>query len=102
MSLYYAFSAQGETWNTTDNARDSNEFGLAPSWTYSNASASLRWPNDLSLTLRVDNAFDEDTHSYRNNSIRNYSGAFPTETRDRLNRNEGRPRTVWLSLYKGF
>ena len=102
LSLYYDFSYQDETWNTTGNARDNDETGLAPSWTHSNLSVGLDLPNDLGVTIRVNNLFDQEHATYINDTIQGYSEEFPTQTRDRLNSAEGRPRTVWLSLRKGF
>ena len=102
LSLYFDTSYQDSTYNNTFNARTEDETGQSPSWTHSNFSAGMYWDNDLSLTLRVNNVFDESTASYINDSIQNYSTEFPTSTRDRLNANHGRPRTVWLSLRKDF
>ena len=76
--------------------------GLAPSWTSSNLIFGLDYENDLSLTIKITNLFDEDTHTYLNTTIRGYAEEFPGQTRDLTNRNEGRPRTVWLTMRKGF
>ena len=102
LSLYYDISYQDATWNNTDNALNERDDGLAPSHTYSSLSAGLHFDNDLNVTLRVSNLFDESNSSYINDGIQNYSEDFPDETRDRRNSNHGRPRTVWLSLRKHF
>ena len=102
MWMYYDFSYQDETWNTTDNARDKELNGLSPSWTHSNFSMGLDLPNNFHVTLKVNNLFDESTETSINDTIQGYSEEFPGNTRDRLNGNDGRPRTVWLSLRKGF
>lgn len=102
LSFYFDRSYQGATWNNTDNALNERENGRSTSYTYSTLSAGLQFDNQLNLSLRVSNVFDESTSSYINDSIQNYSEEFPTQTRDRLNSNHGRPRTVWLSLRKDF
>lgn len=102
MSFYYQVSYQDATWNNTDNARDKNSNGLASSWNNHNLSMGLHLPNDFSITARVNNIFDQNSTTYINDTIQGYSETFPNETRDRLNANRGRPRTVWLSLRKGF
>jgi len=102
LSLYFDTSYQDSTYNNTFNARTEDPTGRAPSWTYSNFSAGMYWDNELSLTVRVNNVFDESTASYINDSIQNYSLAFENPSRDLLNANHGRPRTVWLSLRKDF
>ena len=99
---YYDFSYQSETWNTTSNIRDNDVTGLAPSWTHSNLIFGLDYDNDLSVTIKINNLFDEATHSYMNTGIRGNAEEFPGQTRDLTNRNEGRPRTVWFTMRKGF
>jgi len=102
MWMYFDRSYQSETWNNTGNIRDNDTRGLSESWTHSNLQAGLDFKNDFSITLRVNNVFDEDTHTSINDGILGYSEEFPDSTRDKSNRNEGRPRTAWLSLRKGF
>ncbi|MBT8099833.1 MAG: TonB-dependent receptor, partial [Gammaproteobacteria bacterium] len=102
LSLYYDVSVQGEVWNTSGNARDESEDGLASSWVHHNLSAGLDLPSQWNVTLKVNNLFDQDTATYINDQIQGYSETFPTATRDRRNSNRGRPRTVWLSLRKDF
>ena len=102
MSLWYDMSWGAERWNNTGSARDEHPDGLAPAWTWHNFQASVHWDNDLSLTFKVNNLFDQRAPTYIANSIRGYSFEFPNETRDRFNGNAGRPRTVWLSLRKDF
>lgn len=102
MSFYYDVSYQEEVWNTSGNARDKDQTGLAPSWVHHNFSVGLMLPSQLSFTLKVNNVFNNDTASYIANSIQGYSQAFPLETRDRFNANRGRPRTFWLSMRKDF
>ena len=99
---YYDISYQSETWNNTGNILDNDVTGLAPSWTSSNLIFGLEYENDLSVAIKITNLFDEATHSYMNTTIRGYAENFPGETRDLTNRNEGRPRTVWLTFRKGF
>ena len=102
LSFYYDVSYQGEVWNTSDNARDKDTTGLAPSWVYHNFSVGLDLPSQLNVTFKVNNVFDQSTASYINDSIQGYSEEFPNQTRDRFNANRGRPRTMWLSLRKDF
>lgn len=102
LSLYYDVSYQGETWNTATNARDKAADGLSPSWTYHNLIVGLDLPSQLNVSMKINNLFDQEYSSYINDSIQGYSEEFPSQTRDRLNSNRGRPRTVWLSLRKDF
>ena len=99
---YYDFSYQSETWNNTGNIRDNDVTGLAPSWTHSNLIFGLDFESDLSLTIKINNLFDETTHSYMNTGIRGNAEEFPGQARDLTNRNEGRPRTIWFTARKGF
>lgn len=102
LTFYYDVAYQAEVWNTTSNARDEDITGLAPSWVHHNASATLDFPSELRLTLKVDNLFDQNTPTYIASGIQSYSNEFPNASRDRFNSNRGRPRTVWISLRKDF
>lgn len=102
LSFYYDLSFQAEVWNTTSNARDEDVTGQAPSWVHHNFSATLYLPSRLSLGLKINNVFDQDTSTYIASGIQSYSNEFPNGSRDRYNSNRGRPRTVWLSLRKDF
>ncbi|MGI9221282.1 MAG: TonB-dependent receptor [Woeseiaceae bacterium] len=102
MWFWYDMSFGAERWNTTGSARDEDPGGLAPAWTWHNAQVGFNWENDLSLTLKVNNLFDQRAPTYIASSIRSYSNEFPDGSRDRFNGNGGRPRTVWLSLRKDF
>lgn len=102
MWVYYDIAYQAETWNRDDFILNNDTRGLAPSWTHSNLSFGLDFNNNLNFTLLVNNLFDEATYSYINPNIMGYADDFPNNTRDLSNRNEGRPRTVWLTMRKGF
>jgi iron complex outermembrane receptor protein len=102
LSFYYDVTYQAEVWNTTGNARDESADGLAPSWVHHNFSVGLNLPNQFNVTMKVNNVFDQDSASYINDYIQGYSETFANQSRDRLNANQGRPRTVWLSLRKDF
>ncbi len=102
LSFYYDVSYQDEVWNTSDNARDEALDGRSSSWTHHNFSVGLDLPSQLNVTVKVNNVFDDSTGSYINDFIQGYSEEFSTQARDRLNQNNGRPRTVWLSLRKDF
>ena len=99
--LYYDVSYTSETWNDTDEIRDSDRQGLAPSRRYSNFSAGLQLPNQLDIELAVNNVTDERGFSYIWTGESANAEAFG-DPRYRQQRAVDRPRTFWLTLRKGF
>ncbi len=76
-----------------------------PSYTVSSLRATYEFQNGDWLFrpyIGINNLFDETTQTYMNTGIRGYAQEFPGQTRDLTNRNEGRPRTIWLTMRKGF
>jgi iron complex outermembrane receptor protein len=99
--LYYDIAYRSETWNDTGHARDKDTSGLADSWTYSNFQMGLEMGNDLSVTLKVNNLFDQETYNWVSTSSNDDADIFGDQRFHNL-RSLDRPRTMWLSLKKRF
>jgi outer membrane receptor protein involved in Fe transport len=99
--LYYDWAYQSETWNTLSNIIDDDRRGLAPSWSYSNFSAGLRLANQWDIEMHINNLFDQDGFSYIWTGESENAELFG-DPRYRQVRAQFRPRTVWLTLRKGF
>ncbi len=99
--LYYDFSYSSEIWNETYDIVDDDLDGLAPSWTYSTFSAGLQLPNQLDIEINVRNLFDEQGYSYVWTLEGDNADVFGDPRYQRI-RALDRPRTIWLTLRKGF
>ena len=99
--LYYDISYSSETWNGTAEIRDGDRQGLAPARRYSNLSAGLQLPNQLDIELAVNNLTGEKGYSYVFTGESGNAEDFG-DPRYRQQRAQDRPRTVWLTLRKGF
>jgi len=99
--LYYDIAYRSETWNDTGHARDKDETGLADSWTYSNFQMGLEMGNDLSVTLKVNNLFDQQTYNWVSTGDNDNADLFGDQRFHNL-RSLDRPRTMWLSVKKRF
>lgn len=101
MWFYYDFTYSDESWDGISNIRDNDTDGLSPSWTYSNFSTGLKLPNQLDITVSVNNLFDQNGYSYawtgEGANARDFG-----DSRYQIQRAQHRPRTVWLTLRKGF
>lgn len=99
--LYYDISYSSEVWNNISSIRNNRRDGLAPSWTYSSFSAGLQLPNELDIELNVRNLFDQKGYSYVATWEAGYAEVFGDPRYQRI-RAQDRPRTIWLTLRKGF
>jgi outer membrane receptor protein involved in Fe transport len=99
--LWYDISYTSETWGRTWYIIDQNMDGLAPSRHTSNFQIGLDLPNELSVTLQVDNVWDNDSYEYVE-----LGGAYQPQwfgvDREQNLRSLARPRTAWISVRKGF
>jgi outer membrane receptor protein involved in Fe transport len=99
--FYYDFAYQDESWSGTDEIRDNDLDGLTPSMTISNFSTGLRLPNELDITVTVNNLFDQNGYTYTWTGEGGNADRFGSDRYQRQ-RAQHRPRTVWLTLKKGF
>jgi outer membrane receptor protein involved in Fe transport len=99
--LWYDVNYTSETWGRTWYIIDQNTDGLAPSRNHSNFQMGLDLPNELSLTLQVDNVWDQKSYEFVD-AGGSYQPQFFGSTRDQNIRSLLRPRTVWFSARKGF
>ena len=120
MWLWYDIGYTSETWNRTSRIIENDRtVGLTPSRHLSNFQLGLDLPNELSLTLKINNVWDQSNYDYVSTGG-NYGGEYfqsqvgpprnPNNTieaseahlRERNLRSLSRPRTVWFSLRKNF
>ncbi len=109
MWLWYDVSYTSETWNRTSRIIAMDTDGLSPSRSTSNFELGLALPNQLSLTLRVNNVWDQSNYDYVSTGG-NYGGEWfetvnpgaAANARERNMRSLTRPRTVWATLRKDF
>jgi iron complex outermembrane receptor protein len=99
--FYADYSFTSSTWNGTSEARDNDTEGLAPSRNYSNLSMGMQWPNAFSFDLVINNVTEEKGYSYVWTGEGGSADTFG-DPRYQQQRAQDRPRTVWLSLRKGF
>ena len=90
-----------QLWNSINNIREDDRRGLAPSWSYSSLSAGLQLPNALDIEVNVRNLFDDKGYSYVWTGESGNAELFD-DPRYRQIRAQDRPRTVWVTLRKGF
>jgi len=99
--FYYDFAYSSEIWNSLGNIREDDQRGLAPSWTFSNLSAGLSMANQWDVEVHINNLFDQDGYSYVWTGESENAELF-NDPRYRQIRAQDRPRTVWLTIRKGF
>jgi len=99
--FYYDWTYSSEIWNTIGNIRDNDTRGLASSWTYSSLSAGLQLPNRFDIEINIRNLFDQAGYSYVWTGESSDAELFD-DPRYREIRAQDRPRTVWVTLRKGF
>lgn len=99
--FFYDWAYSSEIWNNTGNVRDNDTRGLAPSWTYSSFSAGLQLSNQLDIEINVRNLFDQKGYSYVWTGESSDAELFG-DPRYREIRAQDRPRTIWVTLRKGF
>lgn len=99
--FYFDYSYTSATWNGALEARDKNIEGRSPSRNYSNLSFGMQWPNALDLDVVINNVTEEKGYSYVWRGEGNNADTFG-DPRYQQQRAQDRPRTVWLTLRKGF
>jgi outer membrane receptor protein involved in Fe transport len=110
MWIWYDISYESETWNSTWRIiQNDRSVGLSPSRNTSNLYVGLDLPQQLRLTLQVNNVWDQENYSYMSTGENFESEYFSTVNpqgtangRYRNVRSLERPRTVWLNLRKDF
>ena len=100
--LYYNVSYQGETWNTRSTIFNNETEGISPSWTYSTFSAGLMLPNQLDVEVNITNLFDQKGYTYVDQFWGNRNAEAFGDPRFRNMRTLDQPRTIWITLRKGF
>ncbi len=101
MWFYYDYNYQAESWAGVAEIRDNDLDGLTPSSTISNFGAGLRLPNALDVSVHVNNLFDQNGYTFTWTGEGNNADQFG-DPRYQRQRAQFRPRTVWLTLKKGF
>jgi len=99
--IYYDWAYSSEIWNSTGNIVEDDTRGLAPSWTYSSLSAGLQLPNQLDIEINVRNLFDQQGYSYVWTGESSDAELFGDPRYQQI-RALDRPRTIWVTLRKGF
>lgn len=99
--LYYDYTYSSDVWNETYDIVDNNTDGLAPSWSYSTFSAGLELPSQWDVEINVRNLFDSNGYSYVWTGEADEAATFD-DPRYRKIRAQERPRTIWLTVRKGF
>lgn len=99
--LYYDYTYSSDVWNETYDIVDNNTAGLAPSWSYSTFSAGLRLPSEWDVEINVRNLFDDKGYSYVWTGEADEADTFGDPRYHRIRAQE-RPRTIWLTVRKGF
>ncbi len=99
--FYYDVSYTSETWAGPTEARDGDLQGLAPPRRYSNLSAGLQLQNGLDIELAVNNLTNEKGYGFVFTGESGNADTFG-DARYQQQRAQDRPRTVWLTLRKGF
>ena len=102
MWLWYDIGYESETWNRTFRIiQNDRSVGLSPSRHSSNFQMGLTLPNELSLTLRVNNVWDQANYTYISTG-ENFESNYFGDPRYINVRSLERPRTVWFNLRKDF
>ena len=99
--FYYDIAYQAESWSGIDEIRDNDLDGLSRSRTYSTFSTGLQLPNQFEIMVNVNNLFDQSGSTYSFTWEGDSADSF-NSPRYQQQRAQDRPRTVWLTLKKGF
>ena len=110
--LYFETSYQAESWNEIyniprkdddddDGDNDGVTEGLSKPYSVSSLSFGVDMPNDLSVTLLLDNVFDKATSTYVSTGNNDDADAFG-DSRWHNTQSFERPRTFWVTLRKDF
>ncbi len=110
--LYFETSYQAESWNEIyniprkdddddDGDNDGVIEGLSKPYSVSSLSFGVDMPNDLSVTLLLDNVFDKATSTYVSTGNNDDADAFGDSRWHNMQSFE-RPRTFWVTLRKDF
>ena len=111
--VYFETSYQAESWNEiyniprkdddddNDGDNDGVTEGLSKPYSVSSLSFGVDMPNDLSVTLLLDNVFDKATSTYVSTGNNDDADAFG-DSRWHNTQSFERPRTFWVTLRKDF
>ena len=109
--VYFETSYQAESWNEiyniprkdddNDGDNDGVTEGLSKPYSVSSLSFGVDMPNDLSVTLLLDNVFDKATSTYVSTGNNDNADAFG-DSRWHNTQSFERPRTFWVTLRKDF
>ncbi len=99
--FYFDYSYSSETWNNRGNIVDNDRRGISPSWSWSSLSAGLELQNQWDIEVQIANLFDDSGYSYVG-TWESYAAEYFGDPRYRRMRAQDRPRTVWLTVRKGF
>ena len=99
--FYYDVSYTSETINDTTEIREGDIQGRSPPRRYSNFSTGLQLPNKLDIELAINNVTNEKGFSYVWTGEADNADDFG-DPRYQQQRAQDRPRTIWLTLRKGF
>jgi len=99
--FYFDYSYQAESWSGIDEIKNNDLDGLARARNYSSFSTGLQLPNQFDVILNVTNLFDSNGYTYVWTGEGGSADTFGSD-RYQQQRAQDRPRTVWLTLKKGF
>ena len=100
--VYYGITFQTESWNRTWNIIQNDKNGISPDHNSSNLSLGLdNLGNGWSVSVYIDNVFDQETYSYVNTSGNTYASMFGSDLNHNV-RTLAQPRASWLTLKKDF
>ncbi|MEM7282305.1 MAG: TonB-dependent receptor [Pseudomonadota bacterium] len=99
--FYYDISYQGATWAGTTEIRDNDVSARSPATRFSNFSVGLSLENSLDIELNINNVTNENGFNFTFTGESGNAATFG-DPRYRQQRAQFRPRTVWLTLRKGF
>jgi outer membrane receptor protein involved in Fe transport len=101
MWLWYDISYVSDTWNRTYAIRANDKDGIAPAHHISNFQVGLDLSDGLSLTLRVENVWDQTEYTWASTSGKSRQAWFDT-TQGYNERSLTQPRTVSFAVSKKF
>ena len=99
--VYFDTSYQAESWNNVSRIFEKDTNGLSKPYSVSSLSFGVDMPNDLSVTLLLDNVFDKATSTYVSTGNNDDADAFGDSRWHNMQSFE-RPRTFWVTLRKDF